>query len=296
MTAADIAAARYIGKNASEELARSQGRVPRRWQPALYGHMPHILRHDAGGSWIAEAGGLPVGYAQSILRGETWFLCQLFVQPEVQGADIGQGLLERAMQYGREGGARIYSVVSSTSPAAQVIYMRTGMYALGIGYPAEGPVAALLSLPEPDAAKKRVVACDGWTDRICALNREVWGDERRQDSEFWLSGTATPDELFSAALVRDGEFLGYVIANAAGWIGPLAAYDAADQLPLLRVTADWLAARNVEQARLWALSLNPTIMRAVLDAGWTFGHWTHFMASAPFGDFSRYLPSGGMML
>ena len=110
--------------------------------PELASHLAHIVETDPGGCVVAEIGGLVVGYAQAIVRGDIWFLAQLFVQPEVHALGVGQELLRRSMQYGRDRSVRIFSVVSSTSPAAQALYMRSGMYAIGIGYRVTGPVFA----------------------------------------------------------------------------------------------------------------------------------------------------------
>lgn len=296
MTEADITVTRYIQRNALEWLARTQGGLPWHWQPRLTGYPAHILRHDPGGSFIAEVDGLPVGFSQSFVRGHIWFLSQLFVQPEAHGLDIGRLLLDRAVEYAREQGARIVSVVASPSFVAQALYMRAGMFARGIGYRMSGDPRSLLALPEPGANRKRIVDCSGWTERIGALTREVFGDSRLQDHEFWLSGNATRAGNTSLGLVRGGDFLGYAYVDRGGGIGPIAAYDAADQLPLLRMAGEWLVELGVEEGFMWAISLNPTVMRALLDCGWRVDGATFFMTSEPFGDFTRYAPSGGLML
>lgn len=296
MTGADVPVTRYIQKNALEWLARSQGVTPWPWQPRLTGHAAHILRHDPGGSFIAEIDGLPVGFSQSFLRGDIWFLSQLFVQPEAHGIDAGRLLLDRALEYARERRARIVSVVASPSFVAQSLYMRAGMFARGIGYRVTGDPKALLALPAPDAARKRIVDCSGWIERIGDLTREVFGDARLQDHEFWLSGNATPTGNTSLGLVHGSDFLGYAYADRSGGIGPIAAYDAADQLPLLRMAGEWLAEQGVEEGFMWVISLNPTVMRALLECGWRADGSTFFMTSEPFGDFTRYAPSGGLML
>jgi ribosomal protein S18 acetylase RimI-like enzyme len=133
----------------------------------------HILSTDPAGSFVATINGLVVGFTQGFVRGDIWFLAQLFVHPEVHARGIGRTLLKLALDYGREAGCGIFSVVSSTSPVAQSLYMRSGMFAFGIGYRIAGPVEALLDLPEADGAKKLVVNCSGWQDRIAELDREL---------------------------------------------------------------------------------------------------------------------------
>src|ERR1700674_4194826 len=99
MTETDLAAALYVRKAANESLdLPTKPLAP--WMPAFPRTMAHLLRTDPGACLVAEIDGLIVGYAQALLRGEIWFLSQLFVQPEAQGLGIGAGLLGRAQQYG----------------------------------------------------------------------------------------------------------------------------------------------------------------------------------------------------
>jgi ribosomal protein S18 acetylase RimI-like enzyme len=294
MTAADVQATAYVRKAAFEALAREQGREPQPWQPSLGGHFGHIIETDPGGSWIAQVGGLVVGYAQGFVRGDIWFLAQLFVTPEVHGGGVGRELLRLAIEYGRREGARVFSVVSSTSPVAQALYMRAGMLARGVGYRLSGPVAPLLSLPEPDARRKRIVDCSGWLDRIDELDADVFGAARRQDHAHYMHRTDV--EAYSFGLTVDGALEGYGYVDARGWIGPIAAREPEVQLPLLRMAAEQLTERGVAQGDVWVLSLNRVLMGALLDAGWTFDRWTFFLSNEPFGQFDRYHPSGGLML
>jgi GNAT superfamily N-acetyltransferase len=300
MTHEDVAAATFVRKAALEWLTRSQGREPPAWTPRRATFLSHIIEHDAGGSWVAEVDGLVVGFSQAIVRGDIWFLAQLFVLPEAHSAGLGQQLLDRARDYGASKGARVYSVVSSTSPVAQSLYMRAGMFAIGIGYHLSGTVDALRALPEPDANKKRVVDCSGWQDRIAELDQKVFGAERRIDHAFLLSGAASEGwEKGSFGLTRGGEFLGYAYADNVdnqGWIAPIAAHEPADQVPLLRIAADWLNDRAVAEASMWVLSANTALMSSLLGAGWRVNRWSFFLSTERFGQFDRYHPINGLML
>jgi hypothetical protein len=201
------------------------------------------------------------------------------------------------MEYGRRRGARVYSVISSTSPVAQALYMRAGMFAIGIGYRMSGAVKPLCTLPEPDASRKRIVDCSGWQDQIAALDRSTFGAERRQDHEWYLSGEGTaPSQETAFALLRDGELEGYGYAGTQGYLAPIVASEPTAQLPLLRIGADWLAERNVERAEMMVISHNTVMMSALLERGWRIGGWTFLLASEPFGKFDRYHPAGGMLL
>jgi GNAT superfamily N-acetyltransferase len=296
MAETDLAASLYIRKAALASLDRG-AEPPSSWMPAFPRTLAHLLRTDPGGCLVAEIDGLIVGYAQALLRGDIWFLSQLFVQPEVQGLGIGAGLLGRAQQYGRENGARIFSVVSTAQPVSQSLYMRHGMFAFGIGYHLTGDLEPLRALPEPHSAKKRIVDCSGWQDRIADLDRAVFGAERRQDHAWYLAGEGSAGEESSFGLVRDGDLLGYGYAVAdGGYIAPIAAYDPADQLPLLRMGAEWLLQCEVTTGNIWTVSPNATIIAALLAAGWRITRWSFLLASEPFGKFDRYHPAGGVLL
>jgi GNAT superfamily N-acetyltransferase len=295
MTVADIDATGYIRKVALQELDRQQGREPWTWTPDRSPHFEHLLRTDADGAWIATIGGTAVGFSMGFTRGDIWFLAQLFVQPEVHAKGAGQELLRRAMDAGRARGAKVYSVVSSTSPVAQSLYMRSGMFALGIGYRVTGPVEALLTLPIPAGDQKLVVDCAGWQDRIAELDTAVYGGPRREDHALYMADV-WGKEHYSFALNRGGELAGYGYAMADGHLGPFAAYDPADVLGMMRMAGEWLRERNVEEAFGYFVTTNPTALHALLERGWKVGGWTFLKATQPFGQLDRYVPSGGLLL
>lgn len=231
------------------------------------------------------------------MRGHIWFLAQLFIQPELHALGIGKELLRRSRAHGEQAGARIFSVTSSTSPSAQALYLRSGMFAFGIGYVMLGPVGGLQRLPGPEGSLTRIDDLAPWQDAVAALDRDLFGAERRQDHAMYLRHERVLGiEAASFGLERRGELYGYGYVDASGWVAPLAAREPQGQLPLLRLAGDWLAARSVENGRMWVLSLNPTIMRALLEGGWRIDQWTFLKATAPFGKFDRYHPSGGLLL
>jgi GNAT superfamily N-acetyltransferase len=297
MTEADIDATGYIRKAALEWLARGSNREPRAWMPNRSPHFAHLLKTDPRGAIVAETRGTVVGFAMGFVRGDIWFLSQLFVQPEVHALGGGRELLRQAIAYGRERGARVFSVVASSSPVAHALYMRAGMFATAVGYQVSGPVEGLLSLPKADGSRKTVVDCSGWLDRIDALDTQVWGASRRMDHELYLDWPDPGDEeQESFALTRDGEFAGYAYCTEEGHIGPVAAYHAADQLALLRIAGEWMREREAGEPRAFVTSANGTVLAALLEAGWKVRSWTYFKTSEAFGQFDRYVPSGGLLL
>jgi GNAT superfamily N-acetyltransferase len=293
MVAGDTAATALIRKSALESL---DGPPRDPWVPRKQDVSLHLLRTDPDCSWVAEINGIVVGYAQGFVRGDIWSLAQLFVLPEVHASGVGTQLLRRARASGEERGARTFYVLASTSPAAQAIYMREGMFATAIGYRVSGPVEALRALPEPAGNRKRVVDCSGWQDRIAELDREVWGAERRDDHGALLAGYAAYSDHASFALTEDGRLVGYGYAMDDGYFGPVAAITPEDQLPLLRMAGDWLADHEIGPAWSYVLSTNTVVLGTLLRAGWQATPTSFLMCSRPFGQLDRYVPSGGVLL
>jgi len=293
MVEADLGVTRYVTHEAMDALDRSQGVVPQPWMPADPRVQRHLLHTDSDGAWVAEMNGVVVGYSMALLRGDIWYLSQLFVQPDQHGHGIGRELLHRAQAYGRERGARVYAVVATTSPVAHGLYMQAGMLAVGVAYRMAGQLAPLQELPP---RRGELAAADEHVDAIASLDREVFGAERRQDHALHLE-MVKGGESASFALLRDGGLRGYCYAWAdGGFIAPMATYQPADQLPLLRAAATWLSRHGVSSGDVLVLSQNRTLMQALLHAGWRSRRWSFLLTSAPFAKFDRYHPAGASLL
>ena len=79
-----------------EPSRRSQEKSTR-WRRRL----DHMLRHDAGGCWVAEDRSGLVGVAVALKRDLTWILATYVVRPDLQGRGVGRQLLEAALVHGR---------------------------------------------------------------------------------------------------------------------------------------------------------------------------------------------------
>jgi hypothetical protein len=170
------------------------------------------------------------------------------------------------------------------------------MFGRGIGYNISGPVDGLRALPPPSAAPKRIVECSGWQERLSELDAVTFGASRAQDHRLYINWPDTSVETTSIALTDGGTFLGYGYVDTGARIGPLATHDPADQVGLLRLCGDWLAERDIAEARAWVVSHNAVALGALLPNGWRVNGWTFLLASEPFGAFDRYIPSGGLLL
>ncbi|TAK55636.1 MAG: GNAT family N-acetyltransferase [Dehalococcoidia bacterium] len=294
MVESDLGVARYVAHEAMDALDRSQGVAPQPWIPADPAAQRHLLHTDPDGAWVAELNGVVAGFSMALQRGDIWYLSQLFVQPDQHGHGIGRELLRRAQAYGRERGARVFAVVATTSPVAHGLYMRAGMFAIGVGYRMTGQLAPLEELPP---IRGEFAAADAHLDAIAALDREVFGAERRLDHGYYLDATKGSGAQSSFVLLRDDALRGYCYAVAdGGFIAPMATYEPADQLPLLRTAASWLSQHGVSTGNIFVLSQNHTLMNALLDAGWRSQRSSFLLTSAPFAKFDRYHPAGASLL
>jgi len=97
--------------------------------------MEHMLRQDAGGSWVAEDDSGVMGVAVGLKRDLTWVLATFAVRPGLQGRGVGKQLLDASLAYGR--GCLRGMISASEDPKAARRYrlagftMRPTMFLLG---------------------------------------------------------------------------------------------------------------------------------------------------------------------
>ncbi|OEV09886.1 GNAT family N-acetyltransferase [Streptomyces nanshensis] len=139
----------------------------------------HLARTDTGGGWIAaDAGGRPVGAAQSLIREGTWALALLAVLPEAQGKGVGTALMQRTMQYGR---ACLRGMVCCTAnPVAARTYRKAG-FDLHPAMCLRGAVDRARLAP-PDGAV--VVGSAAQRDLMDSVDRRLRSGAHGPDHEF----------------------------------------------------------------------------------------------------------------
>jgi GNAT superfamily N-acetyltransferase len=86
--------------------------------------MEHLVRHDAGGCWVAEDANGLLGTAASMRRDLTWLLASYAVRPDVQGRGVGRQLLDAALSHGS--GTLRGMIAASEDPLAVRRYRLAG--------------------------------------------------------------------------------------------------------------------------------------------------------------------------
>lgn len=239
-----------------------------------YGY-PHVFR--TGIFRVAEDDGELVAICHAIVRGPLWFLSGFWARPDRQRSGVGGRLLREVWDEGRARGATTFFTWSSIDLTAMASYLRRGMLP---GYQIlsfAGDAAPVADRPETNELT---------TDIAAAIDRDVIGDARAVDHEFWRK---EPGRI-GRAVLRDGQVIGYHYVRA-GAIGPAAWMNREDADAVLRSAfADALA--QSPAVRLRALGANHDAIRFALARGLRLVGYSHLLATAPFGHLDRYAPSG----
>ena len=122
----DLPAMRLVQGLALRDLAAREGLDPSTMplddQPTP--PMRYLLRSGPDMSWVAIRDGRVAGFSQGFVRGDLWFLSNLFVHPEVQSGGVGAALLQKCVEAGMRRGVRIRAVCSSPELALRRPFMR----------------------------------------------------------------------------------------------------------------------------------------------------------------------------
>lgn len=168
----------------------------------------HLIRNDAGRCFVAVAEGEVVGFGNAWVRGGTWFLASLFIDPGWQGMGVGRRLVELACAGVPSLGM---TITDSIQPVSNALYSNWGLLpATPIlsfsGEPSVEPVPGLEAGPATPEA-------------LHALDLAAYGFDRAIDHEFWASrGEAR-------IWHRAGDPVAYTYRRPNGQVGPLGGRD-----------------------------------------------------------------------
>ncbi len=193
------------------------------WASETYAEFEGFYRHDPQGCLIARQGEEPVGICIATPYIHSGFVGELIVSPQARGRGIGAALLDHAVAYLKERGAR--TVYLDGVVTAVPLYERHGFRKICRSLRFSGHLPGQLSpLVQPMLARH--------LPEICRLDQQAFGDERGTFLErHWQR---YPD--LCKVLVEDGVLRGYITGRRGdGYVavGPWVAAEISDPLPLL---------------------------------------------------------------
>ena len=237
--------------------------------------------------------GRVVAFGSAVDRGPMWFLSMLFVDPAEQARGLGRALLERLLPEDREG-RLLATCTDSAQPVSNGLYASVGIvprmpFLNLVGRPREGwappPLPdGVLPIRVPAGPDGRPV--DGVQDELDALDRALLGFAHPQDHAYDLRERPW---LFA---YRDasGRLLGYGYTSEVGRIGPIGVTEPALLFPVIAhlltavqprgASAVWLGGQATE-AVAGSIRAGLRLEQFPILACW----------SAPFADFTRYVPT-----
>ncbi len=162
--------------------------------------VPSLYYHELATQelFVAERGGMVLGFAAVVTRGSVSFLADLFVDPDCQSGGVGGGLL----RYVLPRDDRLCCTLSSDDPRALSLYVRSGLAPYWPCFQLRGrPVAGW----KPSSAAPEVVEAKVGDPDLLEWDRVIGGRARPQDHAYWVEKRAAVPLWF----VRDGRRIGY---------------------------------------------------------------------------------------
>ena len=284
----DLEAGLRVVQQAFTELRVRNGLSPAPLRPPAFQRFTHA--EDPTGLWVAEADGATIGFAFSWMRQRFWYLAQLFIRPDIQASGVGQALMSRTLEQATHNGAENRALITlGYNMASTGLYIRNGLYPREPLYRLVAPAAALAGRlrPDPDHTAAPLAPWPGEHDWLDAVDEAVIGFRRGTQHGFTQ---ATPG---TRALRVDQATrpAGYVYISAEGHIGPMLAAPGADEAAVALAAVRAALEERPKQVSLVVPGRAERILAALSLLGFRIEESMLMMASRPFGDWTRYLPS-----
>ena len=261
-------------------------RVPRAW-PLIV----HWLGSDPRGMLVAVNGRKQiVGHAGSIVRGKEWYLCNLFVAPNLQSRGLGAQLLERSLAYGRECGCTRFALCTfAENPQAVAFYTRYDLPAQRAVLMLHRKIARNQPLPEikvTNALTCRLIEDEDFVNRLNRLDKKARGIARPEEHLHWI---AHPDSA-TYAFFEGRRLAGYAVIHARGLVGPMAVSEP-KYLPDLMAGAINIGAAECKNTQIVFLQgESQESIQMLLAAGFRVDEVLLEMATEKLADPEIYIP------
>ena len=257
------------------------------------------LKHDAWRFWVAEDAGEVIGFGVGTLRQHICYLAALHVMPGYQGCGVGRTLLELSMGKENASEARIRTTIAeSLNPVSNGLYAKFGMYQWMPLMPLTGSLPEQVFSVDPTVANtaRRLVCESTNLAALASIDQRVFGVSRDIDHELWLAQPDMIGYLFGDPDRPEGYAYfskpGRSYAPDAGAIGPLAARQAGHVEEMLGFCLAEMQALGVKKANIKVPGYCREGLRYLLAQGLRYESPLLILASEPYGQMDRYIPSG----
>lgn len=246
------------------------------------------LNDDPEGLWTAEQDGEILGSAFGWTCGDLWFLAELFISPTLQGQGVGGELLKRALAHADKNGAAHKALITfAFNRASQGLYIRHGLFPRLPLFMFGGTRDAVMArLPAAPLRSVRIEDTAAHFAALAAIDMSALGVSRAKHHRYLMGEAAT-----KGFLLHEGDACaGYAYVNATGHIGPLAVASADAAGPAFVTALHRAAESGAAQVSAFIPGPSETVLTIAVGQGMRVTFPMVLMSSAPFGDWTRYLP------
>lgn len=245
------------------------------------------LRDDPDGLWIAEADGEIVGFAFSWVCGDLWFLAELFVAPDHQGAGLGNQLLMRTLEHARKTGATNKALITfAFNSVSQGLYIRQGFFPRLPLYFLNVTHDTLMSRFRGETLQHAQIAdTPSHLGSLRQIDASVLGISRDKHHRYLLNEKAMKGVFF----YEGGDRVGYAYVSADGHIGPLAVVQRNAMGAAFETALRLSAQRGTPQVSAFVPGASEALGIAI-ERGMRITFPMVLASARDFGDWTRYLP------
>ncbi len=248
------------------------------------------LKKDPRAFWVAEDKGRVVGYTFSFLRGNLWFLADLFILPEHQGKGIGGALITRTL--GSWKGKRIANralITPAFNRSSVSLYMRYEMLPRQPVYVAGASKEAVTrGLEVRRKPQLEVEEAEGFRKSAPLLeqiHKSAMGFTSGWHNEFFFGVQKSRCLVFR----ERGRLVGYSFVRSNGRIGPLVVTLASAFGEAFNLTLRAAVQGGAEKVTIHFPGTNGAAARIGIKCGFRISYPLLFLSSRPMGDFENYL-------
>jgi GNAT superfamily N-acetyltransferase len=245
------------------------------------------MKDDPGGLWIAEDDGRLVGYAFSWICGDLWFLAELFVAPDRQGAGIGKGLLSRTFDHAARAGVTRKALITFTfNTVSQGLYIRHGLLPRMPIYFFNGMRQAAAGLAGETLSTVDIAPGEQHLQLLRRLDDSVMGLSRDNHHRFLFADPTIKGVL----LYRQDELVAYAYVSTTGHVGPLAVAPDGDLAAAFRTAVTLAAQTGSPQISCFLPGIAARALGVAAECHMKITFPMVLVSDRDFGDWTRYLP------